>query len=69
MDDLMKALIGLGPGGIMAGLMFWLWRDERTERRDLQRDNTQLLRDKIVSDNSLAASLEKLADKVGAVKV
>jgi hypothetical protein len=63
-SDLTKTLIGLGPGGLMAGLMFYLYRDEKAERRDLQQSSVQLLRDKITSDNALAAALDKIADRV-----
>ncbi len=66
MDDLLKALIGLGPGGIMAGLCFYLYRDEKTERRTLQDAYTKLLERTIDSNHALATVLEKIADKVGA---
>ena len=65
-SDLLKTLLGLGPGGVIAGFMFYQWREERAERRSLQDANTQLLRDKITSDNVLASAIEKIADKVGA---
>jgi hypothetical protein len=64
--DLLKALVGVGPGGIVAGVMFLLWRDERIERRDLQGQVTQLLKDTISSRLELANSLEKISSKIGA---
>lgn len=64
--DFFKALIGLGPGGIVAALCFYLYRDERTERRELQSANTKLLEQTIESRQILAAALEKIAAKVGA---
>jgi hypothetical protein len=65
-SDLMKTLLGLGPGGVIAGFMFYQWREERSERRSLQDANTQLLRDKITSDNALTSVLDRIATKVGA---
>ena len=65
-SDLLKTLLGLGPGGIIAGFMFYQWREERSERRKLQDDNIQLLRDKIASDNALASVLNRVAAKIGA---
>lgn len=64
--DLLKALAGLGPGGIVAGICFYLYRDERAERRELQSANTKLLEQTIESRQVLAAALEKIAAKVGA---
>lgn len=31
LPDLMKAMLGLGPGGIVAGFMFYLWRQRGEE--------------------------------------
>lgn len=66
MDEALKILIGMGPGGIIAAFMFYQWREERSERRELQRENSTMLREKIQSDNILAVAVEKIADKVGA---
>lgn len=66
MDEALKILVGMGPGGLIAAFMFYQWREERAERRELQRENTVMLRDKIQSDNALAQAVEKIADKVGA---
>lgn len=66
MDEALKILVGMGPGGIIAAFMFYQWREERSERRELQRENTSMLREKIQSDNALALAVEKIADKVGA---
>ena len=46
--------------------MFYNWREERSERRKLQEDNVQLLREKITSDNALTSVLDRIATKVGA---
>lgn len=64
MDDIMKALIGLGPGGIVAATFAFLWKQERDERRDLATQNTQLLRDTLTSQHALADSIDKLSDRV-----
>lgn len=65
-SDLLKTLLGLGPGGVLAGYMFYQLREEKAERREAQANYVQLLRDKITSDNALASALDKIAAKVGA---
>lgn len=66
LTDLLKAMIGLGPGGIVAAVCFYLYRDERAERREAQAANTKLLEQTIESRQVLATALEKIASKVGA---
>lgn len=66
LGDLFKTLLSLGPGGLIAALTYYNWREERDERRKLQDQNTKLLEAKIESDNALANALEKLAEKVTA---
>lgn len=66
LDSIGKALLGLGSAGPFLAFLLYLWRDERAERRETSKENTQLLRDKITSDNALASALNKIADKVGA---
>jgi myo-inositol catabolism protein IolC len=63
---LQNALLGLGPGGIVAAFCFYLYRDEKAERRELQNAFTKLLEATVASRHDLAAALEKIADKVGA---
>ena len=65
MEELLKALLSLGPAGLVAGILFYFLNEERKERRDLQHTVTQLMKDKIASDNELANGLERLSDKLG----
>lgn len=62
--ELLKGLLATGPGGLVAAFAFYNWREERAERRELQSQNVQLLRDKITSDNAMAVALDKLAERV-----
>ncbi len=64
--DLGKALVGMGPGGMLAAWAVYLWRGERDERREVQAQNVKLIEDTIDSRHQLAAVLEKIAAKVGA---
>lgn len=64
--DVGKAMIGLGPGGVVAGLMYYLYRDEKADRKEAQAQNVKLLEGTIVSRHELASVLEKIAAKVGA---
>jgi hypothetical protein len=57
---------GFGAAGPVVGLLAWLFWQERTERRDLQKDNVSLFREKLKSDSDMLGVLEKIADKVGA---
>ena len=65
MEELLKAIISLGPPGIIAGISLYFWREERAERQASQTQLVTLLKDKIVSDNELANGLNRLADKFG----
>lgn len=65
MDEFVKALINLGPAGIIAAIMFWFLWEERRERRYWQEMVVQIIKDKIASDNVLANGLERLSDKLG----
>lgn len=65
MEELLRAVISLGPPGIIAAISLYFWREERAERRECHNQLTQLIRDKIISDNELANGLERLSDKLG----
>lgn len=66
LNQFLTTLIGLGPGGVIAAMTYFNWREERAERRALQDQVTKLIEAKIESDNALANALEKLAEKVTA---
>lgn len=64
MEDLVKSLIAMGPGGIVAGFMFFLWRDERAERREISAKLLQVLGDTIEAENTMTNALTALANKI-----
>lgn len=62
--DLGKALIGLGPGGIVA---FIFWRDrqaEREERRELQKMLIEMGKESIQGDIKVADALQSLRQEL-----
>lgn len=64
MDDILKTLLGMGPGGLLAAFMTFQWKTERDERRELGAANMQLLKDSIVSQHAMADSMDKLAERM-----
>lgn len=63
-SDLLNTLIGLGPGGVVAGFLFYLWKDERTERRELQARVMGLLVDSTEAERDMTKALEALSGKI-----
>ena len=66
MTDFMEIAKGFGAAGPIIGLLGWLMWQERTERKEAQKDNVALFREKLKSDSDMLTVLEKIADKVGA---
>jgi len=66
MNDFMEIAKGFGAAGPIIGLLGWLMWQERTERKEAQKDNVALFREKLKSDNDMLGVLEKIAEKVGA---
>ena len=64
MDEVVKALVAMGPGGIVAGVMFFLWRDERTERRELTLKLLEVQAEAIEAENSMTKAIAALAAKL-----
>lgn len=64
MEDLAKTLLGLGPGGVIAGFIFYMWKDERAERRELQGKVMGLLVDSTEAEKNMTRALEALAGKI-----
>ncbi len=64
--DLLKSMLALGTGGIIAAIMTFMWKSERDERREVQSQNVKLLEDTISSRMELANALAKIAVKIGA---
>ena len=64
MEDLAKTLLGLGPGGVIAAFMFYMWKDERAERRELQGKVMGLLVDSTEAEKDMTKALEALTGKI-----
>ena len=65
-DLVMKALLGLGPAGVVAGLLLFFWKRTDDERRELQAAYLKLLEGTIASRVELANGLKIIATKIGA---
>ena len=66
MNDLAELAKGFGSAAPVIGLLLYFLYDERKERRELQKENTEMFRGKLASDTAMTVVLEKIADKVGA---
>lgn len=64
MDEITKLIISMGPGGVLAAIMFYLFRDERIERRSLQSERNQEIREGIRADMVLADALKELKNTI-----
>jgi hypothetical protein len=65
MDKLMDALLGMGTAGPLVGLLFWLWWQERTERRELAGKVMDLAVASTAAIKDSTAALQAIATKVG----
>lgn len=64
MDEVFKSLLALGPGGVVAGLMFYLWKEERAERRELSVKVIQITTDAIEAERDMTNGFMALASKL-----
>ena len=64
MDEMLKALLALGPGGLVAGLMFFLWKEERAERREHAAAIRQIAKEAIEAENDMTTALNTLSAKI-----
>jgi hypothetical protein len=64
-DKLMDALLGMGTAGPLVGLLFWLWWQERTERRELAGKVLELAVASKEAAKDATAAINALAAKVG----
>jgi hypothetical protein len=65
MDKLMDALLGMGTAGPLVGLLFWLWWQERSERRELAGKVLELAVASKEAAKDATAAINALAAKVG----
>lgn len=63
-SDLIKTLIGLGPGGAVAGFLFYFWREERAERRELQAKVMSFIAESTEAEKDMTKALEALSGKI-----
>jgi hypothetical protein len=66
MDKLMDALLGMGTSGPLVGFLFWIWWQERAERRELAIKVLELAVASKDAAKDSAAAINALAQKVGA---
>lgn len=64
MEDLLKTLVGLGPGGVIAAFMFYMWKDERAERRELQTRVLSMVVDSTEAERDMTRALEAMSMKI-----
>lgn len=60
----MKALIALGAPGVMLAVMFYMWWQERTERRELNGKLITMTADGIAAEKDMTNALNLLASKI-----
>jgi hypothetical protein len=65
MDDLIKALLAMGPGGVVAAVFAVLWRITDKERKEMTLKLIDQGAQSIAAEKDMAASLQILAGKVG----
>lgn len=57
---------GFGASSPIIGLLMYLLYAERKERQELQKDNTEMLKESVALGVSLKSLLERIVTKVGA---
>ena len=64
LPDIGKALIGLGPGGIVGAIFWWMWKGADAERRELQKLVIDLGRESMSGDLKVADALRSLTQEL-----
>jgi hypothetical protein len=68
LPDIGKALIGLGPGGIVAFIFWRQWQAEREERRELQKMLIDLGKESMTGDIKVADALQSIRQEIAAAR-
>lgn len=68
LPDIGKALIGLGPGGIVAFIFWRQWQAEREERRELQRMLIDLGKESMAGDIKVADAIQAIRQEFAAAR-
>lgn len=66
LPDIGKALIGLGPGGIVAFIFWRQWQSEREERRELQKLLIELGKESMAGDIKVSDALNAIRTELAA---
>ena len=61
MEDILKILSPLGAGGVLAGLMFWFYRQDRLQCTKREDRMITVIEASARSNERLAANIEHLA--------
>lgn len=64
MDEILKALLGLGAAGPLVGFLFWLWWTERDERREQSKKLLELNIEQIAAEKDMTAALTALTARI-----
>lgn len=64
MDEVLKALLGLGAAGPFLGFLFWLYWQERSERRDLTNKVLEMNQEQIAAEKDMTAALNALTTRL-----
>ncbi len=65
-SDFLDLAKGFGASAPIIGLLLYLLWSERKERQDLQKENTEMLKESVALGVSLKSLLERIVSKVGA---
>lgn len=61
---IVQALLSMGPGGLMSGILLLLWKQDRADRAAERAERLQIDRNKVESEKQLAVALTQLAMKI-----
>lgn len=64
MEDIIKALPGLGAAGPVVGFLIYLYWQERSERRDMTSKIFDILSDAISAEKAMTAALNILSSRL-----
>ena len=64
-SEIIKSLIALGPGGLVAGVFAYLWKGERDERREKDGLLYTITKESVTAEKDMTQALELLAGKIG----
>ena len=69
MEELLKLLSPMGVGGILAGMMFWFYRQDRLQCNKREDKMLDVIETNARISERLAMNIEHLADALGQVRI